>query len=114
MKFKNLLSIPDKISHIALLGNSTGSSEFLEFLAQVSPNISIVCGEFDSPKIKIPKPGSANTRGDDINSNNDKNIKNSKYNRIDNLSYSADKFYSLNYDKSYNAGSYLIINKINK
>lgn len=73
MKFKNLLSIPDKISHIALLGNSTGSSEFLEFLAQVSPNISIVCGEFDSPKIKIPKPGSANTRGDDINSNNDKN-----------------------------------------
>lgn len=73
MKFKNLLSIPDKISHIALLGNSTGSSEFLEFLAQVSPNISIVRGEFDSPRIKIPKSGSANIRSDDIDSTNDKN-----------------------------------------
>jgi len=52
-KFKKLLSIPDKISHVALLGNSTQSPEFLNFLQTVSPNISIVRGEFDKSSIII-------------------------------------------------------------
>ena len=71
LKFKNLLSIPDKISHIALLGNSTNSREFLEFLTQISPDISIVRGEFDSPRIEIPKPKSK-----EINTENDNDNKN--------------------------------------
>ncbi|SMN17847.1 similar to Saccharomyces cerevisiae YHR012W VPS29 Endosomal protein that is a subunit of the membrane-associated retromer complex essential for endosome-to-Golgi retrograde transport [Maudiozyma saulgeensis] len=50
-KFKKLLSIPDKISHVALLGNSTQSPEFLNFLDTVSSNITIVRGEFDKPTI---------------------------------------------------------------
>lgn len=73
LKFKNLLSIPDKISHIALLGNSTGSSEFLKFLAQVSSNISIVRGEFDSPRIEIPNPRRINIDSKNTDKSFDKN-----------------------------------------
>ena len=50
-KFEKLLSIPDKISHIALLGNSTSSPDFLNFLNTVSSNITMVRGEFDKPTI---------------------------------------------------------------
>ena len=71
MKFKNLLGTPDKIFHIALLGNSTNSREFLEFLTQVSPDINIVRGEFDSSRIEIPKSKSKKINTD--NDNDDKN-----------------------------------------
>ncbi|KAG0669854.1 Vacuolar protein sorting-associated protein 29 [Maudiozyma exigua] len=50
-KFRKLLSIPDKISHVALLGNSTSSPDFLNFLNTVSSNITMVRGEFDKPTI---------------------------------------------------------------
>ena len=50
-KFEKLLSIPDKISHIALLGNITGSPDFLNFLNTASSNITMVRGEFDKPTI---------------------------------------------------------------
>ncbi|CCF57568.1 hypothetical protein KAFR_0C05770 [Kazachstania africana CBS 2517] len=52
LKFKKLLSIPDKIAHVAILGNSTRSSEFLDFARLVSSNITIVRGELDNATIR--------------------------------------------------------------
>lgn len=50
-KFKKLLSIPDKISQVAVLGNSSNSSEFLKFVTDITPNVHIVRGEFDRATI---------------------------------------------------------------
>ncbi|CAL9737771.1 vacuolar protein sorting-associated protein 29 [Monosporozyma servazzii] len=80
LKFKKLLSIPDKISHIALLGNSTQSSEFLTFLNQISPNISIVRGEFDNPKVSIPKHLPTKSSNNEVLNSNDRKKKHSTNN----------------------------------
>jgi vacuolar protein sorting-associated protein 29 len=46
-KFKKLLS-PGKISQVLCLGNSTSSSETLDYLKQLSPDFQQVKGQFDS------------------------------------------------------------------
>ncbi|CAI4063876.1 hypothetical protein N7582_002523 [Saccharomyces uvarum] len=55
LKFKKLLSVPDKISQVALLGNSTKSHNFLKFVNQISSNITIVRGEFDNGHLPSTK-----------------------------------------------------------
>ncbi len=54
------------------MGNSTQSNEFLSFLSEISPNISIVRGEFDNPKISIPKVKATDTKGE-VSNNPDEN-----------------------------------------
>lgn len=55
-KFKKLLSIPDKISQVAVLGNSSGSSSFLKFVTDITPNVHMVRGEFDNATIPVIHP----------------------------------------------------------
>ncbi|CAI4513074.1 ADE_G0023160.mRNA.1.CDS.1 [Saccharomyces cerevisiae] len=59
VKFKKLLSVPDKISQVALLGNSTKSYDFLKFVNQISNNITIVRGEFDNGHLPSTKKDKA-------------------------------------------------------
>ncbi|AMD21677.1 HFL179Wp [Eremothecium sinecaudum] len=50
-KFKKLLSVPNKIGQVLLLGNSTRSYQFLKFVNEISNNVVIVRGEFDNAMI---------------------------------------------------------------
>ncbi|SCV02760.1 LAMI_0H02762g1_1 [Lachancea mirantina] len=54
-KFKKLLSVPDKISQVVLLGNCTKSLSFLQFVNGISTNVVIVRGEFDNGTIATTK-----------------------------------------------------------
>ncbi|CCD25424.1 retromer subunit VPS29 NDAI_0F01050 [Naumovozyma dairenensis CBS 421] len=68
-KFKKLLSVPDKISQVILLGNCTRSSEFLNFVNQISPNVTIIRGEFDTafpPIMASSKRANEKVRKDEI------------------------------------------------
>lgn len=55
LKFKKLLSVPNKISQVLLLGNCTKSHSFLKFVNQISSNVVIVRGEFDNGTIATTK-----------------------------------------------------------
>lgn len=58
-KFKKLLSVPNKISQVVLLGNCTKSYSFLKFINDISPNITIVRGEFDNTHLPTTKKNRA-------------------------------------------------------
>ncbi|CCK68771.1 retromer subunit VPS29 KNAG_0B03290 [Huiozyma naganishii CBS 8797] len=58
-KFKKLLSVPGKITQIAVLGNSTRSVEFMNFLQGLSPNMTKVKGALDEPNLSIGENGQA-------------------------------------------------------
>lgn len=45
--------MPNKISKVVLLGNCTRSQSFLDFLHDITPNIKVVRGEFDSDNILL-------------------------------------------------------------
>ncbi|QLQ78369.1 hypothetical protein HG537_0A06160 [Torulaspora globosa] len=58
-KFKKLLSVPNKISQVVLLGNCTKSYTLLKFINDISPNITIVRGEFDNTHLPTTKKNRA-------------------------------------------------------
>lgn len=55
LKFRKLLSVPNKIQQVALLGNCSKSISFLNFVNSISNNIVLVRGEFDSQSIPTKK-----------------------------------------------------------
>lgn len=55
LKFKKLLSVPNKIQQVALLGNCNKSASFLKFVNSISENLVLVRGEFDTPTIPTSK-----------------------------------------------------------
>ncbi|KAL3230023.1 Vacuolar protein sorting-associated protein 29 [Nakaseomyces bracarensis] len=55
-KFKKLMSIPDKISQVAVLGNSSNSAQFLKFVTDITSNVHVVRGEFDNASIPVVQP----------------------------------------------------------
>lgn len=50
-KFKKLISVPNKIQQVVLLGNCTKSYSFLKFVNQISSNVVVVRGEFDNKTV---------------------------------------------------------------
>ncbi|EDO18889.1 hypothetical protein Kpol_1023p58 [Vanderwaltozyma polyspora DSM 70294] len=50
IKFKKLLNVSNKISRSVLLGNCTKSPSLLKFVNDISPNVTMVRGEFDNLK----------------------------------------------------------------
>lgn len=58
-KFKKLLSVPNKISQVVLLGNCTKSYGLLKFINEISPNVAIVRGEFDNAHLPTTKKNRA-------------------------------------------------------
>ncbi|SCV03489.1 LAME_0H10836g1_1 [Lachancea meyersii CBS 8951] len=54
-KFKKLIGVPNKIQQVVLLGNCTKSHSFLKFVNQISSNVVIVRGEFDTKSVASTK-----------------------------------------------------------
>lgn len=63
-KFKKLLSVPNKISKVVLLGNCTKSYSLINFVDKISQDSTYVRGEFDSTK--LPSIKNTNEKNDDI------------------------------------------------